>query len=289
MRLAAAMTEKAALAGLAHGGGKTVVALDPYGAPLTDASRRELLQDIGDVVKSLDGQYWTGPDVGSSPEDMAVISERTEYVFCRPQRLGGSGDSSGPTAAGVLACIRAVREHVLAGQPLTQTFFSIVGLGHVGQLVAEHLASSGARLIVSDIDPRRRELAERWHAGWLEPEEAILAEVDVLVPAAVGGVLTPSTVAALRCRAVVGPANNQLDADSTADLLHARGITWAPTPLSAPAESWQLPDTNYGTSPTTRSTVCSPVSVTVSVTSSKKRIRRTRCRCRSRANRRNVV
>ncbi len=231
VRLAAAMTEKAALAGLAHGGGKTVVALDPHDAPLTGASRRELLHDIGDVVESLDGQYWTGPDVGSSPEDMAVISERTEHVFCRPQRLGGSGDSSGPTAAGVLACIQAVREHVLAGQPLTQTSFSIVGLGHVGQLVAEHLASSGARLIVSDIDPRRRELAQHWHAGWLEPDEALLAEVDVLVPAAVGGVLTPPTVAALRCRAVVGPANNQLDADSTADLLHARGITWAPDTL----------------------------------------------------------
>lgn len=42
VRLAAAMTEKAALAGLAHGGGKTVVALDPHDAPLTGAARREL-------------------------------------------------------------------------------------------------------------------------------------------------------------------------------------------------------------------------------------------------------
>ncbi len=31
-----------------------------------------------------------------------------------------------------------------------------------------------------------------------------------------------------RCRTIVGPANNQLDADSTAELLHTRGIIWAP-------------------------------------------------------------
>jgi leucine dehydrogenase len=36
---------------------------------------------------------------------------------------------------------------------------------------------------------------------------------------------------ALRCRAVVGPANNQLADDSVADLLHERGIIWAPDPV----------------------------------------------------------
>jgi leucine dehydrogenase len=52
--------------------------------------------------------------------------------------------------------------------------------------------------------------------------------VDVLVPAALGGLLTAATVPALRCAAVCGPANNQLDAPATAALLHERGILWAP-------------------------------------------------------------
>jgi glutamate dehydrogenase/leucine dehydrogenase len=43
--------------------------------------------------------------------------------------------------------------------------------------------------------------------------------------------LTPQAVPALRCRAIVGPANNQLVDDSVADLLHAHGITWAPDPV----------------------------------------------------------
>ena len=34
-----------------------------------------------------------------------------------------------------------------------------------------------------------------------------------------------------RCRAIAGPANNQLADISVADLLHARGITWAPDPV----------------------------------------------------------
>ena len=51
------------------------------------------------------------------------------------------------------------------------------------------------------------------------------------MPAALGGILTPQVVPALRCRAIVGPANNQLSDDSVADLLHARDITWAPDPV----------------------------------------------------------
>lgn len=227
-RLAAAMTEKAALAGLDHGGGKTVVALDPAtAAEFSGPRRRDLLHDIGDVVQSFDGRYWTGPDVGSSPRDMAVIGERTPYVLCRPEGAGGSGDSSEPTAAGVIACIDAVRQHVL-GRPLFETSAAVVGLGNVGLLVARHLARAGAQLVVSDIDASRRQLVEDRGAQWLDPDEALLADVDILVPAALGGVLTARTVPRLRCSAIVGPANNQLDDDSSAGLLHARGIIWAP-------------------------------------------------------------
>ena len=81
---------------------------------------------------------------------------------------------------------------------------------------------------MTDVDPARQALARSWGAAWVEPGEALLADVDVVVPAAVGGLLTADVVAALRCRAVVGPANNQLDDDATAAVLHDRGICWAP-------------------------------------------------------------
>ncbi len=229
LRLSAAMTEKAALAGLAHGGGKTVVALaESTAAHWTGPLRADLLADVGDLIERLDGRYVTGPDIGSGPDDMAVIGRRTRHVLCRPESAGGSGDSSGPTAAGVTSCLRVVCEHVWPGRDLASLRFAVLGLGHVGTLVGAHLAAAGARLAVTDIDPARRALADRWGATWIDPHDALGADVDVLVPAAVGAVLTPAAVARLRCRAVVGPANNQLDDDATADLLHARAICWAP-------------------------------------------------------------
>jgi leucine dehydrogenase len=106
--------------------------------------------------------------------------------------------------------------------------FSLLGLGHVGTLIGDHLAAAGARLIVTDLDPSRKVLAEHWGATWVEADQALLADVDIVIPAAVGGILTPGSVAALRCRAIVGPANNQLADDATAALLHERGICWAP-------------------------------------------------------------
>jgi leucine dehydrogenase len=216
LRLARGMTYKAAAAGVPKGGGKTVVALPP-GSPL----RREALLDVGDVIESLGGRYATGPDVGTGEADMDVVATRTRHVFCRPLSSGGSGDSSPATAAGVVAALRALG-------PLAGRRFSVVGLGRVGGAIASTLAAEGAALVVTDVDPSRRALAETLGAVWATPEEAVTAEVDVMVPAALGGLLTADVVPRLRCTAIAGPANNQLLDESVADLLHARGIVWVP-------------------------------------------------------------
>ncbi|WP_433718838.1 Glu/Leu/Phe/Val dehydrogenase dimerization domain-containing protein [Actinoplanes sp. CA-051413] len=218
LRLSAAMTAKCAVAGLPHGGAKTVVALPP-GTTLDTGLRRAVLHDVGDTIESLGGDYATGPDVGTGPDDMAVIGERTDHVFCRPVGAGGSGDSSGPTAEGVLAALAALA-------PVAGRRFAIMGLGRVGAHVARELAASGAELVVNDVDDSRRQLAAELGATWTD--DILTAEADVLVPAALGGVLTAATVARLRCAEICGPANNQLDRPATADLLHERGILWAP-------------------------------------------------------------
>ncbi|TQS40705.1 Glu/Leu/Phe/Val dehydrogenase dimerization domain-containing protein [Cryptosporangium phraense] len=218
LRLSSAMTAKNALAGLANGGGKTVAVLPPAARP----DRRELLLDVGDAVAALGGRYGTGPDVGSSSDDMTVIGERTSHVFCRPVADGGSGSSSPGTAAGVIAALRATVPDLASGR------FAVVGLGSVGADVARRLAAAGARLTVSDVRPDAKALADELGADWASPDEALTAEGDVLVPAALGGVLTADLVPSLRCRAIVGPANNQLASPDVAGLLHERGIRWAP-------------------------------------------------------------
>jgi glutamate dehydrogenase/leucine dehydrogenase len=227
LRLSAAMTDKCAVAGLPNGGGKTVVAIPPD-TTLDPADRRAILHDVADVIAALDGAYATGPDVGTDPADMVTIAERTPYAFCRPPEAGGSGDSSPHPATGIVAALHAVCDAVFGSPQLAGRRFTIVGLGRVGAHLARHLAAARAELIVADVDSTKRRLADELGATWLDPQAALQSEVDVLVPAALGGVFTPDTVARLRCAAIAGPANNQLDEPTTADLLHHRGILWAP-------------------------------------------------------------
>jgi leucine dehydrogenase len=227
LRLSASMTRKCAAAGLANGGGKTVVAL-PEGFRLDAAKRADLLRDVGDAVASLDGRYATGPDVGTTPADMTVIGERTAHVFCRPPQSGGSGDSSPHTATGVVAALHAACARVHGSPDLRARSMAIVGLGSVGGHLARQLTAAGAKLTVSDIDPGRRALAAELGAVWAEPGQALTAEVDVLIPAALGGILTSDIVPHLRCAVIAGPANNQLADPSVATLLHQRGIVWIP-------------------------------------------------------------
>jgi glutamate dehydrogenase/leucine dehydrogenase len=227
VRLSAGMTLKCAVAGLGNGGGKTVIAV-PDGARLGAAGRAAALRDVGDVIESLGGRYATGPDVGTAPADMAVIGERTRHVFCTPAQRGGSGDSSPHTAAGVIAALRAVCTRMHGSPDLGRRKLAVVGLGNVGMHVARQLSAEGASLVVSDIDPGKQALARELGAEWDKPQDALTAQVDVLVPAALGGVLTSQIVPRLRCAAIAGPANNQLAEPDVAGLLHQRGIVWVP-------------------------------------------------------------
>lgn len=227
MRLSEGMSRKCAVAGLPNGGGKTVVAM-PEGIRLTDDMRRDALHDVGDLVESFGGRYATGPDAGTSADDMVAVSERTAHVFCLPVDRGGSGDASSATAHGVMAALRTT-VGVLTGSPdLAGRRFAVVGVGHVGTHLAHQLAGAGAQLVISDSDPCKKTLAERLGAEFLAPSDALISPVDVLVPAALGGILTRELIPQLRCSAVVGPANNQLADPDVADLLREYNILWAP-------------------------------------------------------------
>ncbi|MGW1184434.1 NAD(P)-dependent oxidoreductase [Streptomyces drozdowiczii] len=162
---------------------------------------------------------------------MSVIGSRTTHVCCRPAEEGGSGDSSLHTARGTLAALGAVADEAFGSPELAGRTFGVIGLGSVGAHVARLLDRAGARLVVTDVNPATRGLAQELGATWVHPDDALTADVDILVPAALGGLLTARTVPLLRCAAVAGPANNQLDEPSTADLLAARNILWAPDPV----------------------------------------------------------
>lgn len=225
-RLAAAMTEKCSLAGLPHGGGKAVV-MDPGTLRDTDV-RHLVLEDLADLITGLGGTYITGPDIGSTPEDMDVLHQMTGGLsFCRPEASGGSGNSSNATAQGVIAALVAGAEHVFSTRSLAGLRAGIIGYGSVGSLIAESLASRGCMVTVAEANQQRRRDVEAVGLVWAQGD-LLEEDLDILVPAAVGGLLSPETARACRARLIVGPANNQLTDDGVASILHDNGITWVP-------------------------------------------------------------
>jgi leucine dehydrogenase len=227
LRLSRAMTFKSAAAGLDLGGGKGVICAPP-GDPPTGAERTRILEDFADTVNVLDGRYITAEDVGTSADDMATLADATRHVTGLSTDRGGSGDPSPFTALGVEQAMRACARHAFGSDDLGERSVAVVGLGHVGGALATRLANAGAKLSVADIDPRRKALAEAIGAEWLEPSAALRAEVDVLAPCALGGVLDQTTIPHLNTRIVCGAANNQLAHDGLAEDLAARGILYAP-------------------------------------------------------------
>jgi glutamate dehydrogenase/leucine dehydrogenase len=226
MRLAESMTYKAALAGLPHGGGKAVIAVDEMPA---GRRRRALFAEYGRLLAFLRGSFVTGPDLNTSAADMDIIGEYCETVLGRSVNAGGSGGSGRDTATGVEHAICATLD-LLYGSPQTAGRTIVVqGLGEVGFALAEALVEEGARVIGTDIDPTRLRLAhEQLRIDLVRADRALAAECDVLAPCAKGDVIAPRTVSALRCRAIVGAANNQLRSPAVASDLEARGILYAP-------------------------------------------------------------
>jgi leucine dehydrogenase len=226
LRLSRAMTYKAAAAGLSLGGGKGVIM---RGAEtLKGRQRKAALLDFAETVDMLRGAYITAEDVGTSSTDMNAIAEVTRHVTGLARRRGGSGDPSPFTALGVYAAIEACCERAFGTPELADRTIAVVGLGNVGLRLARLLARQKARLLVADIDPAKRAHADALTAGWLAPEMALSAPVDVLAPCALGGVLDHDTVPLVQAPVVAGAANNQLADDSIADLLNERGVLWAP-------------------------------------------------------------
>jgi leucine dehydrogenase len=228
LRLSRAMTFKAAAAGLSLGGGKAVISLPP-GSPPTGKQRRTILEDFADTVTVLEGAYVTAEDVGTSSRDMSVIAERTKWVTGLPRGRGGSGDPSPYTALGVEAAMRASCQRVFGSSSLKGRTIAVIGAGRVGERLARLLSRAGARLLLADIDESKKTLArELKNTRWTDSTSALLAEVDIVAPCALGGAIDGHNVDRLRCQIVCGSANNQLAHEGLGEDLAAKGILYAP-------------------------------------------------------------
>jgi glutamate dehydrogenase/leucine dehydrogenase len=223
LRLARAMTYKAAVAGLDLGGGKAVIIGDP-GRDRTE----ELIRAYGRLVDSLEGRYLTAEDVGTTQQDMDLIREETRFVTGASPATGGSGDPSPATAYGVLLAMRALARHLWGGTSLRGRHVTVAGVGKVGSAVVRHLAEEGARVTVADVDRAAvARVAADFDVGVAEPDTIHREACDIFSPCAMGGALNRTTSPELQCAAVVGCANNQLADPGCAELVDRAGVLYA--------------------------------------------------------------
>jgi leucine dehydrogenase len=177
------------------------------------------------VVDRLGGRFHTGTDMGLDERDILVMSRVTRYAT--HTAAGARIDSADLAALGVFASIERTAQ--VLDRPLRGLHVAIQGLGEVGRRLARQLAEAGARLTVADIAAARvGHAVSVWGAAAVTPEAIYDVEADVFSPNAAGGVLDEATIRRLRCRAVVGAANEQFADDGAGDALHARGILYAP-------------------------------------------------------------
>lgn len=244
LRLSRGMTYKNSVAGLALGGGKSVI----IGKPGTRQPSAEIMQALGAAVNSLGGTYVTAEDVGTSVQHILIARGRTPYVagvpltaLCEEHVPAGlenaavpNADPSPYTAYGTYMAVKAAVKHRLKRDNLSGLAITVKGYGHVAQVLCRYLADDGAKLMISDIaDHARRQIVADFGPDVLlaEGREIMSVKADVYVPCAMGGDINDGTIPHLvlsGVKVIAGCANNQLKAPHHADELRRAGILYAP-------------------------------------------------------------
>ncbi|GAB3419784.1 glutamate dehydrogenase GdhB [Haloparvum alkalitolerans] len=251
------MTWKCAVMDLPFGGGKGGVAVDPKS--LTDDETERLTRRFAEELRDVVGptKDVPAPDMGTDAQTMAWFmdaysmqqGETTPGVVTgKPPIVGGSyGREEAPGRSTAIAAREAVDYE---GRDLAETTVAVQGFGSVGANAARLLDDWGATVVaVSDVngavyDPDG--LDTRAVPTHEEEPEAVLSheapetlsngeilelDVDVVIPAAVGNVITAANADAIAADIVVEGANGPTTFAADA-ILEERGVTVIPDILA---------------------------------------------------------
>ncbi len=221
LRLARLMSYKSAGVDLPYGGAKAVL----MSSPLALANREAIFTLYAKAVNDLGGTFVTGTDLGVTDKDLEIMAVNTPYVIGRGVNAGYF------TALGIFYAMQVCLEHVYGDGTIAGRSFAIQGLGKTGFQIVELLVKHGAtNITVTDIDPLQlaKAKAEYPFLKMVSPEQIYSEPVDLFSPCAAFHALNTKTVPFLRCRAVAGSANNQLESLEIVHQLDRRGILYAP-------------------------------------------------------------
>ena len=225
LRLSRGMSFKSSISGLNLGGGKAVI--------IGDAKTQktpELMRRFGQFVDSLSGKYITAEDVGMETKDMDTVREVTKYVTGISESKGGSGNPSPITAYGVFMGLKAAAKYQFGTDNLAGKKVLVQGIGHVGEVLVDHLTQNGAIVTIADINEQRiEEVVKKYGAKAFTGSDLYAADVDIYAPCALGATINDETINRIQAKVIAGAANNQLANEVThGNLLKERGILYAP-------------------------------------------------------------
>jgi glutamate dehydrogenase (NAD(P)+) len=230
--LASLMTWKTALLDLPFGGAKGGVELDPTG--MSPAELQRLTRRFTNGIQHVLGVYRDipAPDVNTNAQTMAWMMDAFSathgyspaIVTGKPLDLGGAPGREAATGRGCTYVLDAWCEH--HGRRLADQRVAIQGFGNVGSWMARELHERGATIVaVSDVrgalvDPDGVDVpalvalvgaggsvVEAGRGDVVTNQELIELDCDVLVPAALGEVITDANAHAVHATVVVEAAN----------------------------------------------------------------------------------
>jgi glutamate dehydrogenase (NAD(P)+) len=254
--LASLMTWKTAVVDVPYGGGKGGIQVDPKKLSRGELERltRKFVQRIHDFIgPKID---IPAPDMGTDGQVMAwIANEYAKFhgfepgvVTGKPVELHGIVGREEATGRGVATITREVVKR--QGRTLDGMSVAIQGFGNVGSISARFLAGMGAKIVaISDVTggvyaPDGLDLEELTkysksaggvkgfsHAKYVTNEELLTLPVDILIPAALGDVITTEIARNMKARLIVEGANNPTFPEAD-EILNQNGVIVVPDILA---------------------------------------------------------
>ena len=254
--LASLMTWKTAVVNIPYGGAKGGIAVDPRQLSRKENERitRKFVDQIHDIIGP--DRDIPAPDMGTNSETMAWIRNQWEkYHGFNPAVITGKpvedyGAKGREEATGRGVGILSFKMLKRLGRVPKETRVVIQGFGNVGSHAAKYMCESEFTIVgISDIsggyyNPEGLDIPSALHyrienrslegfdnAEKISNEDLLQADCDLLIPAALGGVITMDNVEKIQAKYIVEGANGPIDADAD-ERLFERGVAVLPDILA---------------------------------------------------------
>lgn len=250
--LAQLMTWKTAVANIPYGGAKGGIGCNPGELSISELERltRVFTQKIHDLI----GIHTDvpAPDMGTGPQTMAwILDEYSKFhgyspavVTGKPIDLGGSLGRDAATGRGVLFATEALlHEH---GKSISGQRFVIQGFGNVGSWAAQLISENGGKIVaVSDITGaiknskgldipsllnhvKETRGVKGFHGSDpIDPNSILVEDCDILIPAALGGVINRENANEIKAKFIIEAANHPTDPEAD-EILTKKGVVILP-------------------------------------------------------------